>query len=75
MESFKEGCSINHKITQAILCMVWEDYEPFYIVEYQGFKKLLKTIAPLYDIPSHFTIKRLTNDKYEVIEMCIRDRL
>ena len=75
MESFKEGGSINHKITQAISYMICKDCEPFSIVEHKGFKKLLKTIAPLYEIPSRFTIKRLINDKYEVIVSLMKNKL
>ncbi|XP_046668494.1 zinc finger BED domain-containing protein 4-like [Homalodisca vitripennis] len=63
------------KITQAILYMICKDCQPFSIVEHTGFNKLMKTVAPHYKVPSRFTIKRLINDKFELIASIMREKL
>lgn len=60
------------KITQAIVYMVCKDCQPFSIVEHIGFNKLMKTLAPHYKVPSRITIKRLTNNKFDVIAAIMR---
>lgn len=75
VESFKEGGDRNQKITQAIVYMVCKDCQPFPIVEHTGFNKLMKTVAPHYKVPSRFTIKRLINDKFELIASIMREKL
>lgn len=75
IESFKEGGGLNQKITQAIVYMVCKDCQPFYIVEHIGFNKLMKTLAPHYKVSSRFTIKRLINDKFDVIAAIMRQKL
>lgn len=75
IESFKEGGDRNQKITQAIVYMICKDCQPFSIVEHTGFNKLMKTVAPQYKVPSRFTIKRLINEKFELIASVMRQKL
>lgn len=75
IESFKEGGGLNSKITQAIVYMICKDCQPFTIVEHTGFNKLMKTLAPHYKVPSRFTIKRLINDKFDVLAAIMRQKL
>ncbi|EZA56605.1 Zinc finger BED domain-containing protein [Ooceraea biroi] len=41
------------------------DYHPLSTIENEGFRTLLKTIAPRFEIPSRRTIARYMNDKYQ----------
>lgn len=55
----------NKEITQNIAEMICRDSLPFSIVEGIGFKKLMKTVAPLYKVPCRKTITDLIDTKYE----------
>lgn len=49
---FPEGGQIADRITLSILYMIAIDKLPLSTVEAKGFKMLMKTTAPLYNIPS-----------------------
>ncbi|CAH2095638.1 unnamed protein product [Euphydryas editha] len=55
----------NKEITQNIAEMICRDSLPFSLVEGLGFKKLMKTVAPLYKVPCRNTITHLIDTKYE----------
>ncbi|CAH2108873.1 unnamed protein product [Euphydryas editha] len=55
----------NKEITQNIAEMICRDSLPFSLVEGLGFKKLMKTVAPLYKVPCRNTITDLIDTKYE----------
>lgn len=48
--------------------MIAKDNLPLSIVENKGFQQLMKTITPLYTIPSRKTITKLVDAKYEVLK-------
>lgn len=75
IESFKEGGSHNNKITQSIIYVICKDFQPFSLVEHTGFNKLIKTIAPHYNMPSRFTIKRLISDKFDLLSNNMKEKL
>ncbi|CAK1602920.1 unnamed protein product [Parnassius mnemosyne] len=55
-----------HKeITLNIAEMICRDSLPYSMVEGVGFKKLMKTVAPLYKVPCRKTITDLIDIKYE----------
>lgn len=48
--------------------MIAKDNLPLSIVENEGFIQLMKTVAPLYTLPSRKTITRLLDAKYEILK-------
>ena len=40
------------RVSEAIMTMMAYDAEPFYLVEREGFRHLMNTVAPKYKIPS-----------------------
>ncbi|XP_066585474.1 E3 SUMO-protein ligase ZBED1-like [Prorops nasuta] len=64
IDSFAKGSSTAEKITNNILYMILADYCPLRIVEKKGFQTLIKSIAPLYKIPSRKSITNLLDFKY-----------
>lgn len=51
------------------------DNRPFYTVERRGFKKFIKTIAPLYKVPSKDNIKSKIDAKYELMYLSYKRKL
>lgn len=62
--SFADGGTSFKNITNAILYMLATDYCPLSTVENEGFRNLMKTLAPRYKIPSRRSITRYMDDKY-----------
>ncbi|XP_012218599.1 zinc finger BED domain-containing protein 4-like [Linepithema humile] len=56
------------KITNAILYMIVTDKMALTTVENEGFQWLMKTIVPLYKVPSRRTITRLIKMRYETLK-------
>lgn len=52
--------------------MIAKDNLPFATVEKEGFKTFMKTIAPLYKIPSRKKITSLIEEKYEFLSSMIK---
>lgn len=48
--------------------MIAKDLQPFSIVENEGFTHLVKTLAPLYEMPSRATVTRRIEDRFGVIK-------
>lgn len=65
----------NKQITQTIAEMICRDSLPYSIVEGTGFKKLMKTVAPLYQVPCRKTITDLIDTKYEEKKTLIKQKL
>lgn len=65
---FIDGGTIACNITNAIAYFIAKDNLPLLTVENEGFKHFMKTVAPLYNIPSRKTITRLLDAKYEVLK-------
>ncbi|XP_039286927.1 zinc finger BED domain-containing protein 4-like isoform X2 [Nilaparvata lugens] len=74
VRSFKQG-DASSTITQAIVYMICVDAEPLSIVEHKGFRRLIKTIAPLYKIPSRKTIRSAVSDKFSAISNLLKSEL
>nr|XP_054590355.1 zinc finger BED domain-containing protein 4-like [Nothobranchius furzeri] len=52
-------------VDDAVVNMIIKDCQPLTIVENEGFRELLKLIAPSYVLPSRKVIKDLVSQKYE----------
>lgn len=67
-----DGGSMADRITNAILYMIATDNAPLSIIENDGFKLLMKTAVPLYNLPSRKTITRLMAMKYETLKKKVK---
>ncbi|XP_036142944.1 zinc finger BED domain-containing protein 4-like [Monomorium pharaonis] len=67
MSFMDSGCK-SDRITNTILYMLAVDKMPLSAVENKGFKKLMKTIVPLYKVPSRRTVTRLLEDRYKTLK-------
>lgn len=56
------------KITNSILYMIAVDRVPISTVENDGFRILMKTVAPLYHVASRRTVTKLMHSKYEMLK-------
>ncbi|XP_045540850.1 E3 SUMO-protein ligase ZBED1 [Papilio machaon] len=65
----------NKQITQSIAEIICRDSLPYSMVEGTGFKKLMKTVAPLYKVPCRKTITDLIDTKYEEKKTLIKEKL
>ena len=63
--SHEEGEARHSAITMRLLFLICKDMRPFNIVEGEGFKHLMKEVAPSYKIPSASYIKKKLREKYE----------
>ncbi|KAF2899429.1 hypothetical protein ILUMI_06747 [Ignelater luminosus] len=52
-----------------------EIYQPFTIVENEGFRNLIKVIAPHYKLPSKTTLTRWVDDKYAALSTVFKEKL
>jgi len=55
--------------------MLVKDNMPLWSTEKDGFKLLMKTVAPKYKIPSRKTITKLISSKYDVLSTQIKNKL
>lgn len=67
-KSFLEGGKTSDKITNTILYMIAVDKMSLSTVQKEGFKLLMKTVAPLYTVPSRKTMTRLVDARYEILK-------
>lgn len=58
-----------------LLYFICKDYRPFAVVEGEGFKRLIKELAPSYKIPSVTTLKNALDNKYEVTKEILKSCL
>ncbi|XP_020283306.1 zinc finger BED domain-containing protein 4-like [Pseudomyrmex gracilis] len=73
--AYKEGGEENRELLNAILFMIVKDCQPLSIIENIGFKKVITTAAPYYEIPSRFTIKRKIESKFDVLSALFKEKL
>ncbi|XP_071634351.1 E3 SUMO-protein ligase ZBED1-like [Temnothorax longispinosus] len=73
--SFSEGGTRSDKITAALMFMIAKDKEPLSIVNKEGFKVLMKTVAPLYCIPDRKTLTKLMDNRYVEAKECYKSTL
>ncbi|XP_071574686.1 E3 SUMO-protein ligase ZBED1-like [Temnothorax nylanderi] len=75
ISSFQDGGLSAAKITNAILFMIAADNCPLSIVENRGFRALMKTTSPLYNIPSRKTITKEIELRYHQMKNAFRDNI
>ncbi|KAF2892451.1 hypothetical protein ILUMI_13722, partial [Ignelater luminosus] len=63
------------KINSALVYMICKDNQPFTIVENEGFRNLIKVIAPHYKLPSKTTLTRWVDDKYAALSTVFKEKL
>ncbi|CAK1602973.1 unnamed protein product [Parnassius mnemosyne] len=63
------------RINNAIIYMICKDNQPFTIVENEGFRNLIKVIAPLYKLPNKTTLTRWVDDKYAALSTVFKKKL
>jgi hypothetical protein len=73
--SFSEGGDKFNRITNSILFLICKDMQPFNIVNNDGFQHLMKTVVPLYKLPSRDTFSRRLDNKYEAIAARVKEKL
>lgn len=65
---FIEGGTQACNVTNSIAYMIAKDNLPLSIVENEGFRQLVKTVVPLYTLPSRKKITKLLDAKYEILK-------
>lgn len=55
--------------------MICKDSQPFQIVENEGFLNLMKVSAPLYKVPSRFTMKKMLENKFIIIQNYFKEKI
>ncbi|XP_036148092.1 uncharacterized protein LOC118647391 [Monomorium pharaonis] len=73
--SFEKGGSRNIAITEALVNMICKDNMPTRTVEKGGFIQFVKTLCPLYKIPSRSTLTILLEEKYKVCRSQLKEML
>ncbi|XP_067216729.1 E3 SUMO-protein ligase ZBED1-like isoform X2 [Linepithema humile] len=68
IKSFEEGGQTADRITLSIMYMIAVDKLPLSTVEAKGFKTLMKTTVPLYNIPSRKTITNIMESRYQIMK-------
>lgn len=66
------------KYNQIILCLIYficKDIRPFNVVQGEGFKRLIKELAPTFSIPSSSFLKKKLTEKYEVSVQEFKEKL
>ncbi|XP_025207175.1 zinc finger BED domain-containing protein 6-like [Melanaphis sacchari] len=75
IRSFEKGGVKSVSITNSIVYMLVKDNMPLWSTEKDGFKYFMKTVAPMYKIPSRKTITKLISTKYDVLAVQIKNKL
>lgn len=73
--SFESGGSKNTTITEALIYMICRDNMSIRCVEREGFSHFVKTICPIYKIPSRSTVTILIEQKYDKCKLYLKDLL
>lgn len=72
---FSDGGQIADKITLSIMYMISVDKLPLSTVQSRGFKILMKTVAPLYSIPSRKTLTNLLETRYNIMKEQFKEKI
>lgn len=75
ISTYTEGGVKDSKITNLIVYMISKDNQPISIVEDKGFKLLIKSLAPLYKMPSRRNVSRKIDVKYEALAGIFKETL
>lgn len=73
-KSFQDGGSKAACITNKLLFMIAKDNLSFHTVEKEGFIAFMKTIAPMYKLPSRKSVTTLMKEKYEALSNIIKNQ-
>nr|XP_029731445.1 zinc finger BED domain-containing protein 1-like [Aedes albopictus] len=55
--------------------MIVKDYQPYSIVEDEGFVNLLKVLAPKYKVPNRKLLTKIVDDKYSTVVECVKTKI
>ena len=55
--------------------MIVKDYQPYSIVEDEGFVNLLKVLAPKYKVPNRRLLIKIVDDKYLTVVECVKTKI
>lgn len=75
ISSYSESGTKTRKLNNCLLYMICKDHQPFSIVENEGFKNLMKAVAPQYKLPSRTSLRRWLDNKYEAVSETFRKKL
>ncbi|XP_075213813.1 E3 SUMO-protein ligase ZBED1-like [Lycorma delicatula] len=75
ISSYSESGMKTRKLNNCLLYMICKDHQPFSIVENEGFKNLMKSVAPQDKIPSRTSLRRWLDNKYEVVSETFKKKL
>ncbi|CAK1599136.1 unnamed protein product [Parnassius mnemosyne] len=75
ISSYSESGMKTRKLNNCLLYMISKDHQPFSIVENEGFKNLMKAVAPQYKIPSRTSLRRWLDNKYDVVSETFKKKL
>ncbi|XP_066593218.1 E3 SUMO-protein ligase ZBED1-like [Prorops nasuta] len=73
--SYQAGGQKATQITNCLVYMIAKDNMPYQTVEKIGFQTFVKTLCPLYNIPSRATITRLIEEKFLKLSESIKLQL
>lgn len=73
--SYSEGGLRHAKIVKCILFFICKDNRPFDVIKGQGFKRLIRELAPSFTLPSVKFIKKHLVMNYEVISDQVKRRI
>lgn len=75
ISAYSESGAKTRKLNNCLLYMICKDNQPFSIVENEGFKNLMKAVAPQYKVPSRTSLRRWLDAKYEAISETFKTKL
>lgn len=73
--SILDGGSKSAEVTSKLLYMIAKDNLPLRTVEKEGFQTFVKTIIPLYTIPSRKTVTHLLIEKYKYLSSIVKEEM
>lgn len=72
---FLDGGSKAGKIMNAIIYMIAKDDLPLNTTTKPGFLNLMKTVTPLYKVPSRMTVTQMNDVKYNLLSLKIKEKI
>ncbi|CAH0562783.1 unnamed protein product [Brassicogethes aeneus] len=73
--SYERGGYRDVAISNSLIYMVCKDNAPHSIVEKEGFRRFIKTVAPLYKLPSRNTVTEMISLRYSAIISNMKTKL
>lgn len=72
---YAEGGLRYSKIVDCLLYLICKDKRPFYMLEGEGFRRLMKELAPSFKVPSPKYIKKQLDLKYQSVSNNMKQRI